>query len=107
MRAASSGDPNYFPNDADEESGEEESDDPSLLENESVIRVVGIDEENVFDHDQDENNVLEDVLNQRDRDIQEQRAGALKSQQKQADKMLEATKRRYKIIFIIFSFKKL
>ena len=33
VRAAISGGPNYFPNDADEESGEEESDDTSLVEN--------------------------------------------------------------------------
>ena len=104
MRAATTGDPSYFPNDEDEENGEEESDAASLVGNELVI---GVDEENVFDHDKDENNVLEDVLNQRDREIQEQRAGARKSQQKQADKMLEATKRRYEIIFIRFSFKKL
>ena len=110
MRAATTGDPNYFPNNLGpssiEENSEEESGDASLVGNELVIGGVGVDEENVFDHDHDEN-VLEDLLNQLDRDIQEQRAGARKSQQKQADKMLEATKRRYNIIFIIFSFKKL
>ena len=98
MRAAMTGDPNYFPNYEDEESSEEESDDAPLVGNEPVIGGVAVDEENVFDHEHDENNVLEDVLNQRERDIQEQRAGARKSQQKQADKMLEATKRRYEII---------
>ena len=76
MRAAMTGDPNYFPNYEDEESGEEESDGASLVGNEPVIGGVAVDEENVFDHEHDENNVLEDVLNQRERDIQEQRAGA-------------------------------
>ena len=107
MRAATSGDPNYFPNDADEENDEEESEDPSLVENELVLGEVVVDEENVFNHDQNENNVLEDVLNQRERDIQKQRDGVRKSQQKQADKMLEATNRRFIIIFIRISFKKL
>ena len=67
MRAATSGDPNYFPNDADEENDEEESEDPSLVENELVLGEVEVDEENVFNHNQDENNALEDVLNQRER----------------------------------------
>ena len=104
MRAATSGDPNYYPNDEDEENIEEESNDASFVENERVIGEVGVDEANVSDHDQDENNVLEDVLNQRDRDIQQQRDGARKAQQKQADKMLEATNRRYRIIldFLVF-----
>ena len=85
MRAATSGDPNYFPNDADEGTIEEESEDSLLVENEPVIGGVAVDEENVFDHDHDENNGLEDML-------------ARKSHQKQAHKMLKATKRRYRII---------
>ena len=63
MREAT-GDPNYFPNDEDEENSKEESDDASLVGNELIIGGAGLDEENVFDHDQDENNVLEDVFNQ-------------------------------------------
>ena len=80
MRAATTGDPNYFPNNLGpssiEENSEEESGDASLVGNELVIGGVAVDEESVFDHDQDEDIVLEDVLNQRDKDIQEQRAGA-------------------------------
>ena len=87
MRAATTEDPNYFPNDDIEENSKEEAGDASLVGNELVIEGVVVDKENVFDHDQDENIVLEDVINQRDKDIQEQRAGARKSQQKQADKL--------------------
>ena len=85
MRSATTGDPNYFPYDEDEENSEEESNDASIVGNELVIEGAGVDEENVFDHDQDENNVLEDVLNQKDKKIREHRVGARKSQQKQAD----------------------
>ena len=69
MRAATSGDPNYFPNDADEENNEEELDDVSLVGDGIGIGGAGVDEENVSD--QNVHNVLEDLLNQRDREIQE------------------------------------
>ena len=68
MQAATSWDPNYFPNDADDENNEEESDDISLVGDGIGIWGAGVDEENVSD--QNVHNVLEDLLNQRD--IQEQ-----------------------------------
>ena len=68
MRSATSGDPNYFPNDAGEENNEEESDDVSLVGDGIGIGGAGVDEENMSD--QNVNNVLGDLLNQRD--MQEQ-----------------------------------
>ena len=77
--AASSGDSTYFPEE------DEESDLDGSAE--QLDEVVILDETAEMD--------------QREKEIEEQRAGARASQQKQADKMLEASNRRFLFKFIL------
>lgn len=66
-------DPNYYPDDEEEYSEVDEEND--MRGADSIVDV--------------------EELNQREKAIQEHRAGARKSQQKQAEKMKEATNNRY------------
>ena len=74
-------DPTYYP-DTDEDSQVEQHD------------TTASDEPEVVNPDP-ENEALDIELDKREKAIQEQRAGARASQQKQADKMLEESQKRF------------
>ena len=96
-------DPNYYPDDEEEfnEVGRENGLGGQDDENTELKRENGVDGRDDEYNEVGRENGVEDrdevviVLNQQEKKIQEQRDGARKSQQKQAEKMKKATNNRF------------